>query len=116
MFFPSDFLQRMDLGECPKVHDHALRADFEAASKERDYFYDIDAMEHLDEFITDCDRRTEIAKKKLKETQDDLTEEATAKVSINIATPNIHHQLFTLYRLCPAASGRVVHTLELFSP
>ena len=70
----------MDLGECPKVHDHALRADFEAASKERDYFYDIDAMEHLDEFITDCDRRTEIAKKKLKETQGDLTEEATAKV------------------------------------
>lgn len=72
--------QRMDLGECPKVHDHALRADFEAASKERDYFYDIDAMEHLEEFISDCDRRTELAKKKLKETQDDLTEEATAKV------------------------------------
>jgi len=71
--------QRMDLGECPKVHDHALRADFEAASKERDYFYDIDAMEHLEEFINDCDRRTEIAKKKLKETQDDLTEEATQK-------------------------------------
>lgn len=70
----------MDLGECPKVHDHALRADFEAASRERDYFYDIDAMEHLEEFISDCDRRTELAKKKLKETQDDLTEEATAKV------------------------------------
>ncbi|XP_067931276.1 putative RNA-binding protein Luc7-like 1 isoform X2 [Watersipora subatra] len=69
----------MDLGECPKIHDHALRADFEAASKDRDYFYDIDAMEHLEEFIVDCDRRTEIAKKKLKETQDDLTEEATVK-------------------------------------
>jgi len=40
----------------------------------------VDAMEHLDQFITDCDRRTEIAKKKLKETQDDLTEEATKKV------------------------------------
>lgn len=70
----------MDLGECPKVHDHALRADFEAAQKIRDYFYDIDAMEHLEEFIVDCDRRTEIAKRKLKETQDDLTEEATGKV------------------------------------
>jgi len=76
----------MDLGECPKVHDHALRADFDTASKERDYFYDIDAMEHLEEFILDCDRRTEIAKKKLKETQDDLTEEATSKVGASCLT------------------------------
>lgn len=34
--------QRMDLGECPKYHDVALRADFETASKKKDYFYDID--------------------------------------------------------------------------
>lgn len=79
----------MDLGECPKIHDHALRADFERASKNRDYYYDIDAMEHLEEFITDCDRRTEIAKRKLKETQDDLTEEATAKVGVS----EVHHGL-----------------------
>lgn len=32
----------MDLGECPKVHDLALRADYEQASKTKDYFYDID--------------------------------------------------------------------------
>lgn len=32
----------MDLGECPKVHDLALRADFENASKHKDYYYDID--------------------------------------------------------------------------
>lgn len=40
MYFP--LLQRMDLGECPKVHDLALRADYEQASKTKDYFYDID--------------------------------------------------------------------------
>lgn len=34
--------QRMDLGECPKVHDLALRADFENASKHKDYYYDIE--------------------------------------------------------------------------
>lgn len=32
----------MDLGECPKIHDLALRADYEKASKTRDYYYDID--------------------------------------------------------------------------
>ena len=34
--------QRMDLGECPNVHDLALRADYETAAKTKDYFYDID--------------------------------------------------------------------------
>lgn len=32
----------MDLGECPKIHDLALRADYEKAAKDRDYAYDID--------------------------------------------------------------------------
>lgn len=32
----------MDLGECPKVHDLAYRADYEAAAKNRDFFYDIE--------------------------------------------------------------------------
>ena len=32
----------MDLGECPKYHELALKADYEMASKEKDYYYDID--------------------------------------------------------------------------
>lgn len=39
------FSQRMDLGECPKVHDLALRADFDAASKKKDYYYDIEVQQ-----------------------------------------------------------------------
>lgn len=35
-------MQRMDLGECVKVHDLALRADFEIASKEKEYFFELD--------------------------------------------------------------------------
>lgn len=35
-------LQRMDLGECIKVHDLALRADYEIASKEHEYFFELD--------------------------------------------------------------------------
>merc|ERR1712004_144201 len=30
---------RMDLGECPKIHDLALKADYEMASKNRDYYF-----------------------------------------------------------------------------
>ncbi|XP_054282551.1 putative RNA-binding protein Luc7-like 2 isoform X1 [Macrosteles quadrilineatus] len=72
---------RMDLGECPKIHDLALRADFEQASRARDYFYDIDAMEHLQAFISDCDKRTEQAKQRLLETQEELSAEVAVKAN-----------------------------------
>ncbi|XP_015520033.1 putative RNA-binding protein Luc7-like 1 isoform X2 [Neodiprion pinetum] len=72
---------RMDLGECPQIHDLALRADYEAAQKKRDHFYDIDAMEHLQNFIADCDRRTEQAKQRLAETQEELSAEVAAKAN-----------------------------------
>lgn len=73
---------RMDLGECPKIHDLALRADFEHASKTRDYYYDIDAMEQLEAFISDCDRRTEVAKQRLLETQEELSAEVAEKANV----------------------------------
>lgn len=38
------------------------------------------AMEHLQSFISDCDRKTEVAKRRLKETQEELSEEANGKV------------------------------------
>ncbi|XP_075230717.1 putative RNA-binding protein Alsin2 isoform X2 [Lycorma delicatula] len=72
---------RMDLGECPKIHDLALRADYEHASKSRDYYYDIDAMEHLQTFISDCDHRTELAKQRLAETQEELSAEVAVKAN-----------------------------------
>ncbi|XP_026724993.1 putative RNA-binding protein Luc7-like 2 isoform X3 [Trichoplusia ni] len=71
----------MDLGECPKIHDLALRADYELASKTKDYFYDIDATEHLEAFIADCDRRTTAAKQRLAETQEELSAEVTEKAN-----------------------------------
>ncbi|KAG8193516.1 hypothetical protein JTE90_003728 [Oedothorax gibbosus] len=79
---PHDILAatRMDLGECPKLHDLALRADFEQASLKKDYFYDVDAMEHLQNFINECDRRTEQAKRRLAETQEELSAEVAAKL------------------------------------
>ena len=32
----------MDLGPCNKIHEAALKADFELASRKRDYGYDVD--------------------------------------------------------------------------
>ena len=41
----------MDLGECPNIHDLALRADYELAAKKKDYFYDIDVSIYLAETL-----------------------------------------------------------------
>ena len=38
-------------------------------------------MDHLESFIADCDRRTELAKKRLAETQEEISAEVAAKVS-----------------------------------
>lgn len=42
----------MDLGECPKIHDLALRADYEKAQQKKDYFYDVEVSSNptLDDF------------------------------------------------------------------
>jgi len=81
---PHDILSatRMDLGECNNYHDLALRADFEAAQRKKDYFFDIDAYEHLSAFVFDCDRKTEHSKIKLAETQDKLSDEVTSKANL----------------------------------
>lgn len=46
----------MDLGECPKIHDLALRADFEKAQQSKDYFYDLDVStaSRLFTIVTNC--------------------------------------------------------------
>lgn len=41
----------------------------------------LQAVDHLESFIADCDRRTELAKKRLAETQEEISAEVAAKVS-----------------------------------
>lgn len=38
-------------------------------------------MDHLESFIAECDRRTELAKKRLAETQEEISAEVAAKAS-----------------------------------
>lgn len=72
---------RVDLGECKKVHEYALRADYERAAATRNLRYEIDALEVLSQFVADADRKTEHAKRKLRETQEELGEEAARKMN-----------------------------------
>ncbi|GBM14835.1 Putative RNA-binding protein Luc7-like 1 [Araneus ventricosus] len=66
------------MGQCKKVHDVALRADYENSSKRFEYAFQKEALQHLKSFVGESERRTQFAKVKLAETQELLsTEEAT---------------------------------------
>ena len=79
-------LQRMDMGECSRVHDLALRADYEAAQASRDHFYDVDACDYLLQFVTDIDKKIVMSKKNLAETQEALSGEVTDIIIITNIT------------------------------
>ena len=102
----------MDLGECPKIHDLAMLADYKRAAEHKDYFYDLEAMEHLEAFINDCDRRTEEAKLRLAETQEELTTEVAVKAKVvNDLSEQIGNKLAKAEKL--GADGFVQESIKL---
>jgi len=70
------------LGECTKIHEYALRADYERAAGTRNLDYEVDALEVLNQFVAEADRKSEHAKRKLRETQEELGEEAARKMNL----------------------------------
>lgn len=56
-------------------------------------------MDHLESFIADCDRRTELAKKRLAETQEEISAEVSAKVNDRIYK-FLEAFVFLLYNNC----------------
>lgn len=95
-----------------KKHDLALRADYEAAQKHKDHFYDVDACDHLTAFVADCDRKTEQSKKKLAETQEALSDEVTGKAnSVHDLAETIGQKLAAAEKL--GAEGNVEESIKL---
>lgn len=75
---------RMDLGKCKKVHDLALRADYEKASKTKDFFYDIEALDYLKAFVEDYDQCAEKAELQLTQNQEELITKESAALSARV--------------------------------
>lgn len=58
------------MADCTKLHSLALREKYEEASKRRDYHYEEEVLEFLNEFIRDNEKKIELAKSRLHHTQD----------------------------------------------
>jgi len=103
---------RMDMGECPRIHDIALRADYEAAQKKKDHFYDVDACDHLLAFVSDCDKKIEQSKKNLHDTQEALSDEVSDKANnVHDLAENIGKKLAAAEQL--GAEGNVEESIKL---
>jgi len=79
---------KLDLGACSRIHDPALKADYElaiATDKSKNYDYEIEQLDELQQFIGDCDRKVSVNKRRLEETQDaeSLGPEALAVHELN---------------------------------
>lgn len=83
--FHNTVTKKLDLGPCHKYHSLALKADFELASKEKDYGYDVDQLEHLTSFVKDCDRIVDVNKKRLEDNND---ENDTSNEAMEVHTLN----------------------------
>merc|ERR1719356_2126447 len=111
---PHDILSatRMDMGDCPRMHDIAFRADYLAAQAKRDHFYDVDACDHLIAFVSDCDKKIEQSKKTLLETQEALSGEVTDKANnVHELAEDIGKKLAAAEQL--GAEGNVEESIKL---
>ncbi|KAL1898496.1 splicing factor [Sporothrix stenoceras] len=66
---------KQDLGMCPKVHSDALKAEYEAmpaAERQSKYGFEYDYMRDLQKYIEECNRRIEIAQRRLDKTPDEI--------------------------------------------
>ena len=100
------------MGECPRIHDIALRADYESAQKKKDHFYDVDACDHLLAFVSDCDKKIEQSKKNLHDTQEALSDEVSDKANnVHDLAESIGKKLAAAEQL--GAEGNVEESIKL---
>ncbi|CAG8111616.1 unnamed protein product [Penicillium salamii] len=70
---------KQDLGPCPKVHNEALKTEYEtaAAAEKTKWGFEFDYMRDMQKQIDDCDRRIDIAARRLEKTPDEIKQTNT---------------------------------------
>ena len=63
---------KQDLGQCPKIHSEALKAEYDASPDKSKYGFDYDYMRDMQKYIDDCNRRIDSAQRRLEKTPDEI--------------------------------------------
>lgn len=65
---------KQDLGICPKVHNEALKTEYQEASPEqkRQWGFEFDYLRDMQKYIDECNRRIDTAQRRLEKTPDEI--------------------------------------------
>ena len=65
---------KQDLGPCPRQHNEALKAEYEAmtAPEKSRLGFDYDYLRDMQKYIDDCNRRIDAAQRRLEKTPDEI--------------------------------------------
>lgn len=80
-----------DLGLCPKIHNEALKTEYEAASAEQKskWLFEYDYMRDMQRYIDDCNRKIDTAQRRLEKTPDEIRQTHTLLKAISELTATI---------------------------
>src|SRR5208282_3214748 len=63
---------KQDLGPCPKVHSEPLKTEYENSTDKAKYGFEYDYMRDLQKYIDECNRRIDMAQRRLEKTPDEI--------------------------------------------
>lgn len=65
---------KQDLGPCPRQHNEALKAEYDAmtAPEKSKLGFDYDYLRDMQKYIDDCNRRIDAAQRRLEKTPDEI--------------------------------------------
>lgn len=61
---------KQDLGICPRTHNEALKAEYDSADdkQKQEWGFDFDYLRDMQKYIDDCNRRIDVAQRRLEQT------------------------------------------------
>ena len=70
---------KQDLGICPRTHNEALKAEWEAADEQqrRKWGFEFDYLRDMQKYIDECNRRIDGAQRRLEKTPDEIKQTNT---------------------------------------
>lgn len=65
---------KQDLGPCPKVHNEALKVEYQEASadQKRQWGFEFDYLRDMQKHVDECNRRIDQAQRRLEKTPDEI--------------------------------------------
>lgn len=98
---------KQDFGPCPKVHNAALKTEYQEASEDqkRKWGFDFDYLRDMQKHVQECNYRIETAQRRLEKTPDEIRQTNAYVGTIHIARADVWslaHLNLTLLRIISA--------------